>query len=418
MQRARNANAGFIGDDFASPSKGGRLLCNPTGGPRVVVVRNEDNIKKGVYRGSSVVGASITKTGSGRPLAREEGEQNMLRSLLLTTNNNNNNNNTYQASSSSQQQQQLPPKSPNGTFKKTQSDKMREMSLPQLLQHAAHRRRPNATPSEISLVTSVESREASTNHPCSETVYSCTCCRPKKPSSVVAGSSVIYSNQGYNEDDDDSLYDNLTSVSQRGEIKKPIVTYGVPALVPKNKQDFPVRQYEQQISAKQIFELQQARAGAAGSKGHNEAGAIAAIGTSGRRPMGFALQSQKFLDVATNRGLSARTAPSEVSSLTHTSVTNNKEKDGEKVEDQQQKASGSVVSQGRRSQVSRASSSKVSSSALRKLEEALEQERQDRLKTEEQISRIRERQEKLMSQLTPEERIKMQKLMEKIPDDV
>jgi hypothetical protein len=134
--------------------------------------------------------------------------------------------------------------------------------------------------------------------------------------------------------------------------------------------------------------------------------------------MGFALQSQKFLDVATNRGLSARTAPSEVSSLTHTSVTNNKEKDGEKVEDQHQKASGSVVSQGRRSQVSRASSSKVSSSALRKLEEALEQERQDRLKTEEQISRIRERQEKLMSQLTPEERIKMQKLMEKIPDDV
>jgi ATP-dependent protease HslVU (ClpYQ) peptidase subunit len=63
------------------------------------------------------------------------------------------------------------------------------------------------------------------------------------------------------------------------------------------------------------------------------------------------------------------------------------------------------------SKASGAASSKVSSSAVRQLEQALEQERADRLKTEEQISKIRERQEKLLAKLSPLERRKMEELL-------
>lgn len=433
MQQFRSMNALFRGDDHGSPSKrDGRNLCAPTGGPKIVALRNEDNIRKGVYvrtsstssdvaaniinnnnvgKRSSVVGNSIMVNNnngvlsSSRPLAKEDGPLsrctptkklaplNMVVPPLLGN----------QVSSP----QSLPPRSPVGGLASANNhnnnnNKHGLMSLPQLLRQAQKKRKivggvavsGNKTPSEISLVTSIESRDASTNHPCSETVYSCECCRPKKPGTFGAPpiSCSKHNNKTHNEDDDDdddddSLYDNLTSVSQRGTNQN---AYKIIAEMPR----------EQNITARQIFELQQAKAAAGGSYGHNQAKKAGghAGGASGRNPMGFGLISQQILDHATNRGLSARTAASDVSSLTRTNLTGAAN----------QTTAGSRVT---------ASSSKVSSSAVRQLEQALEQERTDRLKTEEQISRIRERQERLLAKLTPLERRKMQELLEGTEDN-
>lgn len=484
MQTFRNMNAQFIGDDFSSPSnskkQGGLLLCAPTGGPRIIAVRNEENIRKGVAKralsvsgGGGGVGSSSAMptmmNSSARPLANEEAAVDTKKKLGTTTaapqvfgpNG-------LTVCSSSTASQHLPPKSPQSNHAATagsqqqqqpfdrtstlvppilpsnnnnnkgnisnDNNKYSKMSLPQLLRYATQRRKPGAatTPSEISLVTSVESRDASTNHPFSETVYSCACCRPRKPgmfgapplasstrcqkklkdrtfkthSGGVGGSSVVASsflndNDDDDEDDDDSLYDNLTSVSQRGQSSNPLIP------TTHNQQQFklPVKK-EQQITARQIFELQQAKAAASGSYGHNESkksgGGGGAGGGSARNAMGFGLMSQRVLDRATNRGLSARSVVSEISSLTHTTSVG--VAGGEGCE------SGSKV--GGNSEVgSRISQRSVSSTAVRKLEAALEQERADRLKTEEQISKIRERQERLMAQLSHEERRRMQELL-------
>src|SRR3989338_10513823 len=61
MQQFRSMNSLFRGDEHGSPSKrDGRNLCAPTGGPRIIALRNEDNIRKGVY--ASVLSSSGQKT--------------------------------------------------------------------------------------------------------------------------------------------------------------------------------------------------------------------------------------------------------------------------------------------------------------------------------------------------------------------
>jgi hypothetical protein len=234
-----------------------------------------------------------------------------------------------------------------------------------------HRQRtlkPRAT--AASLVESVVSRSATSSVPASVSVYACSCCRPRGPASVAASS--VFS---HGEDDRASLYEGLTSVSQRGGnddymaavLLAPDVNGAAPG---DGRWDGAV-----------------GRAIHGATKLHRSAGCAPGLTSA------LLLKQSRGSMVADGNDL--------------TSTSHHRNQRHQRGADEASRLT-STVQAGR---TSHHAASSVRSSQVRDLEVQLEKERADRMRTQQELEAVRERQERLLKALSSAETRQMTQLM-------